>query len=122
MLCLLGDSGYPLLPYLMTPKLNQPPRSPGALYTDAHVRAQCSVERTIGVLKGRCLRTERALHYSPEFAALIVNATCVLHNIAKHYDIADDEIYREDIEEEDIEAEDDMHANMRARGNIVRET
>jgi len=36
----------------MTPKLNQPPRSPGALYTDAHARARCSVERTIGVLKG----------------------------------------------------------------------
>lgn len=29
---------------------------------------------------------------------------------------------REDIEEEDIEAEENMHANMRARGNIVRET
>lgn len=54
----------------MTPKLNQPPRSPGALYTDCHVRARCSIERTIGVLKGRwrCLRKERALHYTPEFA------------------------------------------------------
>lgn len=49
----LGDSGYPLLPYLMTPKLNQAPRSPGALYTDCHARARCSVERTIGILKGR---------------------------------------------------------------------
>lgn len=70
MFSFLGDSGYPLLPFLMTPKLNQPPRSPGALYTDAHVRARCSVERTIGVLKGRwrCLRKERGLHYSPEFA------------------------------------------------------
>lgn len=45
-----------------------------------------------------------------------------MHNIAKHYDIADVEIYRKNIEEEDIEAEDDMHANMRARGNIVQET
>lgn len=74
MLSFLGDSGYPLLSYLMTPKLNQPPRSPGALYTDAHVRARCSVERTIGVLKGRwrCLRKERGLHYSPEFAGIVI--------------------------------------------------
>ena len=70
----LGDSAYPLLPYLMTPKLNQPPGSPGALYTDCHVRARCSVERTIGILKGRwrCLRKERALHYTPEFAGNIL--------------------------------------------------
>ncbi|XP_071649420.1 putative nuclease HARBI1 [Temnothorax longispinosus] len=123
-LWLLGDSGYPLLPYLMTPKLNQPPRSPGALYTDAHATARCCVERTIGVLKGRwrCLRKERGLHYSPEFAALIVNAACVLHNIAKHYNIADGKIYREEIEEDDIEVEDNIYGNMRVRGNIVRET
>lgn len=69
-----GDSAYPLLPYLMTPKLNQPPRSPDALYTDCHVRARCSVERAIGILKGRwrCLRKERALHYTPEFAGNII--------------------------------------------------
>jgi len=65
-----GDSGYPLSPYLMTPKLGQPERSPSALYTNAHVRARSSVERTIGVLKGRwrCPRKERGLHYSPEFS------------------------------------------------------
>ncbi|XP_071652304.1 putative nuclease HARBI1 [Temnothorax longispinosus] len=120
---LLGDFGYPLLPYLMTPKLNQPPGSPSAVYTDSHVRARCSVERTIGILKGRwrCLRKERALHYLPEFAALIVNATCVLHNIAKQYNIADDEIYREEDINEDIGAEDNALANMRARGHATRE-
>lgn len=64
----------PLLPYLMTPKLNQAPRSPDALYTDCHVRARCSVERPIGVLKGRwrCLHKKRALHYAPEFAGNII--------------------------------------------------
>jgi len=58
----------------MTPKLNQPPRSPGALYTDCHIRARCSIEKTIGQLKGRwrCLRKERALHYAPEFAGNFV--------------------------------------------------
>jgi len=70
----LGDSAYPVLPYLMTPKLNQAPSSPGALFTDCYVRARCSVERTIRVLKGRwrCLRKERALHYAPEFAGNII--------------------------------------------------
>ncbi|XP_018368767.1 PREDICTED: putative nuclease HARBI1 [Trachymyrmex cornetzi] len=120
---LIGDSGYPLLPFLMTPKLNQPPRSPGASYTDSHVRARCSIEKTIGELKGRwrCLRKERALHYAPEFSARIVNATCVLHNIAKHYNVPANEIYIEDdIEIEEIEIENNV--NMRARGNAVRET
>jgi len=37
---ILGDSGYPLLPYLMTPKLDQLEGSPSARYTNAHVRAQ----------------------------------------------------------------------------------
>lgn len=66
----LGDSAYPLLPYLMTPKLHEPEGIPSARYTQHHVRARSSVERCIGVLKGRwrCLRKERALHYTPEVA------------------------------------------------------
>lgn len=140
----LGDAGYPLLPYLMTPKLNQLPESPSAAYTDAHIKARCSVERTIGVLKGRwrCLRKERALHYIPEFAgkfiylsynnfisnnckaycfylALIVNATCVLHNISKHFNIPDGDIYRDEPIEEELEPV--LNGNLRARGNEVRE-
>ncbi|XP_019697209.1 uncharacterized protein LOC105183593 isoform X3 [Harpegnathos saltator] len=97
---LIGDA-YPLLPYLMTPKLNQVPGSPGALYTDCHIRARFSVERAIGVLKGRWryLRKERALNYVPKFA--------------------EDDVYREDdIEEENIDI---RNNNMVARGNAVRE-
>ncbi|XP_032685314.1 putative nuclease HARBI1 [Odontomachus brunneus] len=121
---LIGDSGYPLLAYLMTPKLNQPLGSPSALYTDNHIKARCSVERTIGILKGRwrCLRKERALHYSPEFAALIINATCVLHNIAKQFNVPNNEIYREEnVDEEGIEVEIHLPVNMRAKGQAIRE-
>lgn len=69
----LGDSAYPLLSYLMTPKLHEPEGTPSAKYTQRHDRARCSVERCIGVLKGRwrCLRKERALHYAPEVAGKI---------------------------------------------------
>ncbi|KYM94046.1 hypothetical protein ALC62_15337 [Cyphomyrmex costatus] len=65
-----GDSAYPILPYLMTLKLNQEPGTPSAQYTQAHVSARSRIERCIGELKGRwrCLRKERALHYQSEFA------------------------------------------------------
>lgn len=54
------------------------------------------------------------------FLALIVNATCVLHNIAKHFNIPDGEVYRdENIEDE--EAEPILNVNLQARGNEVRE-
>ncbi|XP_039302079.1 putative nuclease HARBI1, partial [Solenopsis invicta] len=95
---LLGDARYPLLPYLMTPKLNQPPGSPSAAYKDAHIKARCSIERTI---------------------ALIVNATCVLHNIAKRFNILDGNVYRDENIEEELGPIFDK--NLRARGNKVRE-
>lgn len=67
---ILGDSGYLLLSYLMTPKLRQPEGTPSARYTNANIIARSSVEWAIGMLKGRwrCLRKERALHYSPKFS------------------------------------------------------
>ncbi|XP_060801919.1 putative nuclease HARBI1 [Amyelois transitella] len=80
----LGDSGYPLRATLMTPIENALPGSPEAHYTSLHVSGRCCVERCIGVLKARfrCLLADRRRHYSPEKAARITNACCVLHNIA----------------------------------------
>lgn len=80
---LLGDSGYPQEPWLMTPILNAVPGTPQFRYTEAHCRARNSIERCIGILKGRfrCLLVERKLRYRPEDVANIVNACCILHNI-----------------------------------------
>ncbi|XP_018368784.1 PREDICTED: putative nuclease HARBI1, partial [Trachymyrmex cornetzi] len=118
---LLGDSAYPLLPYLMTPKLGQPEGSPSARYTDAHVRASSRIEQTIGVLKGRwrCLRKERGLHYSPEFSALIVNACCVLHKAAKFYNVPEPEIYYDDL---DMDERNRIWDNENRNGNDIRES
>ncbi|KAF9787681.1 hypothetical protein SFRURICE_020248 [Spodoptera frugiperda] len=80
---LLGDSGYALRRYMMTPIVNTSPGSPEASYTYLHTKTRNIVERTIGLLKARfrCLLVHRVLHYSPIVAASIVNACTVLHNI-----------------------------------------
>ncbi|XP_071652310.1 putative nuclease HARBI1 [Temnothorax longispinosus] len=117
---LLEDSAYPLLPYLMTPKLHEPEGTPSARYTQHHIRARCSVERCIGVLKGRwrCLRKGRALHYAPEVAARIVNAACVLHNIAVQWRLPEPELYYDEI---DLELPVRNEEGNMENGNEVRE-
>lgn len=68
----------------MTPILNSMPGSKESVYTKMHMSARNCVERCIGVLKARfrCLLVARTLHYDPQTASRIVNACCVLHNIA----------------------------------------
>ncbi|XP_041970725.1 putative nuclease HARBI1 [Aricia agestis] len=87
---LLGDSGYPLRPWLMTPLLNANPGTREERYTRRHVQARSSIERCFGLLKARwrCLLHDRVLHYHPEMASKIVHACCVLHNIALHANVA----------------------------------
>ncbi|XP_046976343.1 putative nuclease HARBI1 [Vanessa cardui] len=81
---LLGDSGYPQRPWLMTPILNAEPGSQEEEYTRRHVQARSRIERCFGLLKARwrCLLRHRVLHYHPDMARKITNACCVLHNIA----------------------------------------
>ncbi|KAH6947847.1 hypothetical protein HPB50_021832 [Hyalomma asiaticum] len=81
----LGDSGYPLEPWLLTPVPGNPaPGTPEAEYNKEHASMRNVVERCIGVLKSRfrCLQRYRALLYKPDRAAGIVSACAALHNIA----------------------------------------
>lgn len=50
---LLGDSGYPLQPWLLTAVLNAAENSPEARYNSTHASARNCIERCIGTLKGR---------------------------------------------------------------------
>ncbi|KAJ8913794.1 hypothetical protein NQ315_002700 [Exocentrus adspersus] len=51
----IGDSGYPQLPWVMTPVLHALPDTPEFRYNEAHIRAQNCIERCNAVLKGRRL-------------------------------------------------------------------
>jgi len=78
---ILGDSGYMLRDWLLTPILNTQSRKEDA-YNRALCGTRCTVERCIGILKRRwhCLHTE--LRVSPHKACQIICACVVLHNFA----------------------------------------
>lgn len=90
---LLGDSGYPLEPWLLTP-FSDPQNDDETLFNDMHAKARSTVERAIGLLKGRfrCLSKERRLHYTPPTCTDIINACAALHNIC----LATDDILPQD--------------------------
>lgn len=80
---LLGDSGYPLEPFLLTPYRNATLNSPESIFNKKHAQARSIVERCIGVMKcrWRSILEERKLRYCPKRAAQIINVCAALHNI-----------------------------------------
>ncbi|KAK4322220.1 hypothetical protein Pmani_007018 [Petrolisthes manimaculis] len=79
---LLGDSGYPLERYLLTPFAN--PRTRGEeRYNRSHTRTRVIIEQTFGLLKSRfrCLhRSGGSLQYEPRKCIKMVMACMYLHN------------------------------------------
>ncbi|XP_046874255.1 putative nuclease HARBI1 [Hypomesus transpacificus] len=82
---ILGDSGYPLKQWLLTPFAN-PQSAEERQYNISHTQTRSVVERTIGLFKGRwrCLdRTGGMLLYRPEKVCQMIRACAVLHNMAQ---------------------------------------
>ncbi|XP_069057943.1 putative nuclease HARBI1 [Pleurodeles waltl] len=86
---LVDDSGYPNLPWLLTPA--KYPATPGELhFNEAHGRTRRVIERTFGLLKARfkCLDLSGgALLYSPHKVCQITVARCMHHNQALRHQI-----------------------------------
>ncbi|XP_067633710.1 putative nuclease HARBI1 [Eurosta solidaginis] len=92
---ILGDAGYALQPYMLTPYRNPEDGPAECMFNRKHSQGRNIVERTIGVLKNRfrCLLGARALHYEPKKATQIINVCAALH-ICLFYNVqlSDEEI------------------------------
>lgn len=78
---LLGDNGYPLRTYLLTPYLDPQTRAQER-YNRAHKRTRNCVERMYGVWKRRFPVLSMGLRTKMQTTLKIIVATAVLHNIA----------------------------------------
>lgn len=88
---LLGDCGYGIEPFLLTPYRNPCYNSKEYKFNMAHSSARNIVERTIGVLKSRFRCLMSTLHYHPEKVVQIINSCCALHNICRSYKVQNNE-------------------------------
>lgn len=120
---IVGDAGYALKPYLMTPFRATGPESAERRFNTKHAKARNIIERTIGVLKNRfrCLLGARQLHYSPKKAAQIVNICCALHNLCISHNIEFEirELNADDDRLEYIEEDEGSDGAQRVRARVM---
>ncbi|XP_054717504.1 putative nuclease HARBI1 [Uloborus diversus] len=118
---LLGDSGYPLEPWLMIPYA---PSNVAReqVYNKKHKKARNVVERAFGLLKNRfrCLHSSGGiLMYTPAKVCRIIMACAVLHNMCitqnDHWD--DDSPDPKDVSEE----EDDIDRSWGTDGTSLHD-
>lgn len=85
---LLGDSGFPCKPWLLTPIL-RPRNEAERKYNVAHRKTRVIIEQAFGRWKRRFHSMHAELRLSPSKACKIIITTCVLHNIAVMRHLAD---------------------------------
>ncbi|XP_036139626.1 putative nuclease HARBI1 isoform X2 [Monomorium pharaonis] len=104
---LIGDNGYPCLPFLITPVLNAT-TDEQLMYNNIHRRTRQIVERTFGVWKRRFPCLARGLTTKLITSTTIIVACAVLHNLSLIYDaiLPEDEenkIYNNNDDDDDNE-------------------
>ncbi|XP_072000217.1 putative nuclease HARBI1 [Engystomops pustulosus] len=118
---LLGDNGYKLTQWMMTPYLS-PITQQEKNFNRAHRKTRSRIERAFGLLKSRfrCLdHSGGALLYAPETVCKIIIACAVLHNICIAQNLEID--IASDLQEQ-IPFQGDTERFQTAAGQLVRRT
>lgn len=79
---LLGDGGYPVRSYLITP-LNNPQNATENLFNESQIRTRNVIERTFGIWKRRFPILSVGMRCKIPFVQDIIVATAILHNIGR---------------------------------------
>ncbi|XP_071481331.1 putative nuclease HARBI1 [Diadema antillarum] len=120
---MLGDSGYGLKPWLMTPKL-LPATQAERRYNQAHSCTRVVIEQVNGQLKCkfRCLLGS-GLHMLPERASDVITACACLHNISKRLNQPEVEVPQALFQEEAEEHEEgaDAVSGRQVRDDLIND-
>lgn len=114
---MVGDSGYPCEPHLLTP-FTQPTTQPEERYNRSHKRTRTIIEQTFGILKSRfrCLhKSGGSLQYNPEKCGKIIMACMYLHNMCVKRRLPLEEL----LDDEEV-GNNDVDWNRNAPGNVRR--
>lgn len=107
---LVGDSGYPSLPYILTPFIT--PSSPAEeRYNQVHIHTRNIVERMFGMWKRQFPCLSRGLGNKLQTVANIIVACAVLHNLSI--------LARDPLPEDTLEVLEDTIANENINSGTV---
>ena len=117
---LLGDSGYALSPFLLTP-INNPQTAAEARYNKHHTKPRVKIEQTFGQLKKRFYCLSKTLLIPVHRVPKVILVCCILHNWAKVLNDPDFVDSAFDIEDDFPQyVLNDNSNELRNLGNIVR--
>lgn len=109
---LLGDSGYALEPFVLTPYRLPNAGSAQHKFNNAHAAGRNIIERTIGVLKSRFRCLSSTLWYKSQKIVKIINICCAIHNMCNFYKLEDFGGFNAPIEESDFSNTEDESVNL----------
>lgn len=122
--CLLGDSGYGISPWLMTP-IETVHNAQEQLYNITHAQERVVIERVFGQLKQRFPILANRVRISVQKIPKLIVSCAVLHNISKHLNDGWDFEYNnldhhiDDFQQGEIQLDGNEH-RIRRRGQRKR--